>query len=81
MAAPPPMLTGLTVHWAEKSVPFLRSAQCAAMIIVVSSHVDRRRRAQVLALGVGDVIDKDELDSTSISQALIHAQQSKQNKL
>lgn len=59
---------------AEKSVPFLHTAGCKATIIVVSGHVDRRRRAQLLTLGVGDVIDKDELDSLSICQALINAQ-------
>lgn len=57
----------------EKSVPFLRTARCSAMIIVVSGQVDRRRRADVLLLGVGGVIDKDDLDSTSICNALIEA--------
>lgn len=56
---------------AEKSVPFLRSARCAAMMFVISGHVDRRRRADIMKLGVDGVIDKDELDSTSICQALI----------
>lgn len=59
---------------AEKSVPFLRSARCVAPIIVISSYVDRRRRADVLKLGVTGVIDKDELDSLSICQTLIEAQ-------
>ena len=61
------------VDKAEKSVSFLRNAQCKAMIFVVSSYVDRRRRAELLALSVDEVIDKDELDSTSICQALISA--------
>lgn len=61
------------VDKAEKSVAFLRNAQCNAIIFVVSSHVDRRRRAELLALSVNEVIDKDELDSTSICQALISA--------
>ena len=59
---------------AEKSVPFLRTAQSIAMIIVVSSYVDRRRRAEIIKLGVDEVIDKDELDSTSICQAILNAQ-------
>lgn len=59
------------VDKAEKSVPFLRSARCAAMIFVISGHVDRRRRADIMKLGVDGVIDKDELDSTSICQVLI----------
>lgn len=61
---------------AEKSVPFLRSAKCTATIIVVSSYVDRRRRADLIRLGAGDVIDKDELDSTMISKALVGANRS-----
>lgn len=64
---------------AEKSVPFLRTARCTAMIIVVSGQVNRRRRADVLLLGVGDVIDKDDLDSTSICNALIQAHMVKRN--
>lgn len=59
------------VDKAEKSVPFLRNARYAAMIFVISSYVDRRRRADIMKLGVDGVIDKDELDSTSICQALI----------
>ena len=62
-----------SIDKAEKSVPFLRTARCAAMIIVVSGQVDRRRRADMLLLGVGGVIDKDELDSTSICNTLIEA--------
>jgi DNA-binding NarL/FixJ family response regulator len=61
------------VDKAEKSVPFLRTAKCDALIIVVSSYVDRRRRAEILKLAVDEVIDKDDLDSTSICQALIDA--------
>lgn len=56
---------------AEKSVPFLRNTQCRARIIVVSSFVDRRRRADIMKLSVDAVIDKDDLDSTSICDALI----------
>ncbi len=61
------------VDKAERSVPFLRTARCDALIIVVSSFIDRRRRAEIMKLGVGEVIDKDELDSLSICQALINA--------
>jgi PleD family two-component response regulator len=61
------------VDKAEKSVPFLRSARYGAMILVLSSFIDRRRRAEIMKLGVDDVIDKDDLDSTSICQALIAA--------
>lgn len=59
------------VDKAEKSVPFLRSARYAGMILVISSFIDRRRRAEIMKLGVDEVIDKDDLDSTSICQALI----------
>ena len=62
------------VDKAEKSVPFLRNARYTAMIFVISSFVDRRRRAEIMKLGVDEVIDKDDLDSTSICQALINAQ-------
>ena len=48
---------------AEKSVPFLRTARYGAMIFVISSFIDRRRRADIMKLGVDDVIDKDDLDS------------------
>ena len=66
-----------SIDKAEKSVPFLRTARCSAMIIVVSGQVDRRRRADVLLLGVGGVIDKDELDSSSICNVLIEAHKGK----
>lgn len=61
------------VDKAEKSVPFLRAARCTAAIIVVSSCFNRRRRAEVLKLGVTEVIDKDELDGLTICQALVKA--------
>lgn len=61
------------VDKAERSVPFLRSAKCTAPIILVSGHVDRRRRADFFKLGISDVIDKDELDSTSICEAVINS--------
>lgn len=67
------------VDKAEKSVPFLRNARYAAMIFVISSYVDRRRRADIMKLGVDGVIDKDELDSTSICQALIDVETRKRS--
>ncbi len=68
------------VDRAERSVPFLRTAGCVATIVVISSHVDRRRRADLLRLDVGDVIAKDDLDSTSICQALLDAEARRQAK-
>lgn len=62
-----------TVDRVERSVPFLRTAQCEAVIIVISAHIDRRRRAAMLKLDIGGAIDKDELDSTSIRQVLLEA--------
>lgn len=66
------------VDKAEKSVPFLRAARCVATIIVVSSCFSRRRRAEVLKLGVAEVIDKDELDGLTICEALVKAHVEKQ---
>lgn len=61
------------VDKAETSIPFLRTAKCTGIIIVISSFVDRRRRADLIKLGAVEAIDKDDLDSTTISKALINA--------
>ncbi len=65
------------VDKAEKSVPFLRTARCTATIIIVSGYVDRRRRADIMKLGVNEVIDKDELDGLTICQTLVKSQAAK----
>jgi DNA-binding response OmpR family regulator len=56
---------------AVDSIPMLRRAGFGGPIVVISGHVDRHRRAELLAMGADDTIHKDDLDSGAISELLV----------
>ena len=55
---------------ATSTIPFLRRCGYDGPIIIVSSMVTRKRRAQLANEGADDIIHKDELDSVRIAEAL-----------
>ncbi len=55
---------------ATLTIPFLRRAGYTGSIIVVSGAVDRKRIAELKALGASECIHKDDLDSVRIQETL-----------
>lgn len=55
---------------ATLTIPFLRRAGYTGPIIVVSGAVDRKRTAELKALGASECIHKDDLDSVRIQETL-----------
>lgn len=55
---------------ASNTIPFLRRCEYKGPIIIISSQVTRKRRAELKSAGAADVIHKDELDSVRIAEAL-----------
>lgn len=55
---------------ATLTIPFLRRAGYTGPIVVVSGAIDRKRRAELKALGASECIHKDDLDSVRIQEAL-----------
>lgn len=55
---------------ATLTIPFLRRAGYIGPIVVVGGAVDRKRRAELKALGASECIHKDDLDSVRIQEAL-----------
>lgn len=53
------------------SLPLIRHAKFTGPIVVVSGRMSRHRRAELLAKGADETINKDDLDSGSISEALL----------
>ncbi len=53
------------------SLPLIRHAKFTGPVIVVSGRMSRHRRAELLAKGADETINKDDLDSGSISEALL----------
>ena len=58
---------------AAQTIPFLLRAGYDGPIVVVSSQVDRQRRALLMNAGAVDVIHKDDLDSVRVAEALARA--------
>jgi DNA-binding NarL/FixJ family response regulator len=56
---------------ASQTIPYLRRADYAGPIVVVSGQVTRNRRIDLLAAGATDVIHKDEVDSVRLAEALL----------
>ncbi|MEZ5730674.1 MAG: response regulator [Hyphomicrobiaceae bacterium] len=57
---------------ATLTIPFLRRAGYQGPIVVISGAVDRKRTAELKALGASECIHKDDLDSVRIQEALAH---------
>ena len=55
---------------ASSTIPFLRRCGYEGPIIIVSSMVTRKRRAELAAAGADDIIHKDELDTVRVAEAL-----------
>jgi CheY-like chemotaxis protein len=56
---------------ATDTIPFLRRAEYAGPIIVISGLVTKKRRLELTAVGATEVIHKDELDSVRLGEALL----------
>jgi response regulator of citrate/malate metabolism len=56
---------------ATQTIPFLRRCGYVGPIVVVSGAADRQRRTTLLRAGAADVIHKDDLDSSRVSEALL----------
>lgn len=56
---------------ASDTIPFLRRAEYAGPIVVVSGQVTRNRRTELLAVGATDVIHKDDLESVRLAESLL----------
>lgn len=53
------------------SIPMLRRANFNGPIVIISGEVDRHRRAELLAKGATDTINKDDLNSAAIAEVLV----------
>lgn len=53
------------------SIPYLRRADYAGAIVVVSGQVTKSRRNELLSVGATDVIHKDDVDSVRLAEALL----------
>jgi DNA-binding NarL/FixJ family response regulator len=56
---------------ADDALPLIRRAGFEGPIVVVSGALDRKRRTQLLKLGVTEAINKDDLDSGSIGRIML----------
>lgn len=56
---------------ASHTIPFLRRAEYAGPIVVVSGQVTNRRRSELMDAGATDVIHKDDVDSVRLAEALL----------
>lgn len=56
---------------ASETIPFLRRCNYAGPIVVVSGLLDKRRRAELTRAGAVEAIHKDDLDSSSIEEAIV----------
>lgn len=56
---------------ATDTIPFLRRAEYAGPIVVISGQVTKKRRLELIAAGANDVIHKDDLDSVRLGEALL----------
>lgn len=55
---------------ANESIPMLRRVPFEGPIIVISSHMDRLRRVEVMKLGADEALNKDDVDSVEIATIL-----------
>ncbi len=53
------------------SIPMIRHANYQGPIIIISGEVDRLRRAELLAKGANDTINKEDLNSGAITEVLV----------
>lgn len=58
---------------ASQTIPLLRRAGYDGPIVIISGEVDRRRTAELKAMGAASAIHKEEVDSGSVTEALIAA--------
>ena len=58
---------------AEVSLKLIRSLNCHVRIIILSGLLTRARRIELQRLNVSDVVHKDDIDSTRISEAILKA--------
>ncbi len=56
---------------AMDSLPLIRHAKFTGPVIVVSGRMNRMRRAELLTSGADETINKDDLDSGSIAEAML----------
>lgn len=56
---------------ADDAIPLIRRAGYEGPVVVVSGALDRKRRSELLKLGVAEAINKDDLDSGSIGRVML----------
>ncbi len=56
---------------ADDALPLIRRAGFDGPIVVVSGALNRKRRNDLMKLGVADAINKDDLDSGSIGRIMV----------
>ena len=59
---------------ASQTMPLLRGAGFAGPIIIICGQMTHARRAHLLASGACDVIDKDDVDSVRVGEAVAQTQ-------
>lgn len=55
---------------ANESIPMLRRVPFEGPIIVISGHMDRLRRIEVMKMGADEALNKDDVDSVEIAAIL-----------
>jgi DNA-binding NtrC family response regulator len=56
---------------AEKSIELIRRAGCTVRPIIISGMLTRARHIELMRLGVGDVIHKDDIDVARVTVAIL----------
>jgi DNA-binding NtrC family response regulator len=59
---------------ASQTIPLLRGAGFSGPVIVICGQITHARRAHLLASGACDVIDKDDVDSVRVGEAVALSQ-------
>ena len=53
------------------SLPLIRHAQFEGPVVIVSGRMSRQRRTELMAKGADETINKDDLDSSAIAEAML----------
>ncbi|MGI9403621.1 MAG: hypothetical protein ACR2OF_03805 [Hyphomicrobium sp.] len=59
---------------ASQAIPLLRGAGFSGPFIIISGQMTHARRAHLLASGACDVIEKDDVDSVRVGEAMAQTQ-------
>lgn len=60
---------------ADDALPLIRRSGFAGPIVVISGALNRKRKNELLKLGVAEAINKDDLDSGSIGKVMLELAQ------